>query len=229
MVQRETLLIFILLSSLQCGKGMQINNAKLFSLHPDHPLIWQKGFVRLLGCRVQVSTKEELPSRSVRMREGYQTNNSAMMKWSMFGASWPAFLLWTMAVLNIEVIQQGLNKIQKHYFSGSVPSSDPLRPFCTNLHSSSVVYWFLKQHDKTRFYDTKNTLLCTKSLWLQPWVAVTVMTVTRASAFMQECLSDPLHWYPLFLCSLTKHLQYSIVVYIRIWLALHPLTQNYYI
>lgn len=32
-----------------------------------------------------------------------------------------------------------------------------------------------------------------------------------------------------FLCSLTKHLQYSIVVYIRIWLALHPLTQNYYI
>lgn len=121
MVQRETLLIFILLSSLQCGKGMQINNAKLFSLHPDHPLIWQKGFVRLLGCRVQVSTKEELPSRSVRMREGYQTNNSAMMKWSMFGASWPAFLLWTMAVLNIEVIQQGLNKIQKHYFSGSVP------------------------------------------------------------------------------------------------------------
>lgn len=28
----------------------------LFSLHPDHPLIWQKGFVRLLGCRVPVYT-----------------------------------------------------------------------------------------------------------------------------------------------------------------------------
>lgn len=55
-VQRETLLIFILLLSLQCGKGMQINNTKLFPLHPDHPLIWQKGFVRLLWCRVPAHT-----------------------------------------------------------------------------------------------------------------------------------------------------------------------------
>lgn len=55
---------------------------------------FRKTFGMLLCARLhrlRVSPERELPSRSVRMRQGYQTNNPALEKWIVSGEYWPAF------------------------------------------------------------------------------------------------------------------------------------------